>query len=433
MNCARFNLSVWLLFFLLCPTPIFAADEFTFDLEEFEKKPLKLGGYAEIMLEHKDVNQGSAFALINLPGHNLPTLDSFSTSLQIDGKYDKNIFSFNWLVDAYAQQDNIGWDDRADIFEAYASIQPTPHFTSSIGKKSYRWGKGYAWNPVGFINRAKDPNDPEEALEGYITAEADLVKSYGGPLRTAALTTVVLPVWDEINDDFGEINHLNLAARLYLLFLDTDIDLILYTGQSHTRRYGLDFSKNMASNFEIHGEWAYVPRQSKVTINENNSVVNRNISAFSYLLGLRYLSENDLTSIIEFYHNGGGYSEDEMSRFFQLARDGSHTDAPSGSLLLEKASELSLKGFGRPQPGRNYLYGRFSQKEPFDILYFTPALTTIFNLDDRSYSIMPELIYTGVTNLELRLRFSCLNGGDSTEYGEKAYSNKLELRLRYFF
>ena len=32
-----------------------------------------------------------------------------------------------------------------------------------------------------------------------------------------------------------------------------------------------------------------------------------------------------------------------------------------------------------------------------------------------------------------RIRFSCFNGGDSTEYGEKLYSNKLELRLRYFF
>ncbi|MDX2440743.1 MAG: hypothetical protein QNK40_09350 [Desulfobacterales bacterium] len=34
----------------------------------------------------------------------------------------------------------------------------------------------YAWDPVGFINRRKDPNDPEEALEGYITGEIDLIK-----------------------------------------------------------------------------------------------------------------------------------------------------------------------------------------------------------------------------------------------------------------
>ena len=427
------SLSGWLLLLLLLgPTTIFAADEFTFELEEFEKKPLKMGGYAEIKWEHMDINQSSAFSLLN-PVHNLSTLDRFSTSLQLDGRYDQGISSFNWILKAAAQQDNIGWYDRSDVYEAYGSIKPTPHVTGSIGKKSYKWGKGYAWNPVGFINRKKDPNDPDEALEGYITTEIDLIKSYAGALRTAALTTVILPVWDDFNDDFGEVNHLNLAAKLYFLFLDTDIDLILYTGNSRSSRYGLDFSRNMASNFEIHGEWAYVPRHRKVTLDEDNSVVVQNTSATSYLLGLRYLSENELTSIIEFYHNGAGYSEDEMTRFYQLIEDGADEGTLTGSRLLDKARELSLKGYGRPQPGRDYIYARFSQKEPFDILYFTPALTTMINLEDQSYSVMPELIYTGLTNWELRVRFSYFNGGGSTEYGEKLFSNKLELRLRYFF
>jgi hypothetical protein len=176
-----------------------------------------------------------------------------------------------------------------------------------------------------------------------------------------------------------------------------------------------------------------VPRHRKVTLNENNSVVIQNISATSYLLGLRYLSENELTSIIEFYHNGAGYSEDEMTRFYQLIEDGANEGTLTESRLLDKARELSLKGYGRPQPGRDYIYARFSQKEPFDILYFTPALTTMINLEDQSYSVMPELIYTGLTNWELRIRFSYFNGGSSTEYNEKLFSNKLELRLRFFF
>ncbi len=430
---AHRSLSGWLLLLvLLCPTAIFAADEFTFELEEFAKKALKMGGYAELKWEHMDINQSSAFSLLN-PVHNLSSLDRFSGSLQLDGRYDQGISSFNWRLKASAQQDNIGWYDRSDVYEAYGSIKPTPLFTGSIGKKSYKWGKGYAWNPIGFINRRKDPNDPDEALEGYITTEIDLIKSYTGALRTAALTTVILPVWDDFNDDFGEVNHLNLATKLYFLFLDTDIDLILYTGNSRSSRYGLDFSKNMASNFEIHGEWAYVPRHRKVTLNENNSVVIQNTSATSYLLGLRYLSENELTSIIEFYHNGAGYSEDEMTRFYQLIEDGANEGTLTGSRLLDKARELSLKGYGRPQPGRDYIYARFSQKEPFDILYFTPALTTMINMKDQSYSVMPELIYTGLTNWELRIRFSYFNGGSSTEYNEKLFSNKLELRLRFFF
>ncbi|MCK5915036.1 MAG: hypothetical protein KAG92_02765, partial [Deltaproteobacteria bacterium] len=109
---------------------------------------------------------------------------------------------------------------------------------------------------------------------------------------------------------------------------------------------------------------------------------------------------------------------------FLLARDDS---------LLNKAQELSMQGYGKPQPGRNYLYTKFSQKEPYDILYLSPGLTTIVNLDDSSFSVSPEVIYTGITNWEMRLRFSYLGGSKSSEYGEKLNHNKLEVRLRYFF
>ncbi|MCK5035135.1 MAG: hypothetical protein KAS73_04510, partial [Candidatus Sabulitectum sp.] len=78
-------------------------------------------------------------------------------------------------------------------------------------------------------------------------------------------------------------------------------------------------------------------------------------------------------------------------------------------------------------------YTKFSQKEPYDILYLSPGLTTIVNLDDSSFSVSPEVIYTGITNWEMRLRFSYLGGGKSSEYGEKLNRNKLEVRLRYFF
>jgi hypothetical protein len=82
---------------------------------------------------------------------------------------------------------------------------------------------------------------------------------------------------------------------------------------------------------------------------------------------------------------------------------------------------------------KDYLYLRISQKEPFDILYFTPALTTILNLDDRSFSISPELLYTGITNFEVRLRGTALVGDRFSDFGEKPNDARLELRVRYYF
>jgi len=437
MSCAKGSCytALAVIGFFVSACPAWAGEEFSFELAEIEKKNLSWGGYAEVMWEHMDINQGAAFSLLEPSARPGATLDRFSGRLQIDGSYLYQITSVNWLLKAAGQQDDGGdWSDMADVYEAYASLKPTPAVTAGIGKRSYRWGKGYAWNPTGFINRTKDPNNPEEALEGFSTAELDVIKSFAGPLQTVALTTALLPVWQGVNEDFGEKDHVNLAAKLYFLYRDTDIDLICYTGNSRTSRYGLDFSRNLATNFEVHGELAYTADRQKIVLQQDGAVLADGGEAFSYLAGLRYLTENDLTSILEYYHNDEGYTEEEMDLFYQLAVDGEGQLLASGmDALLGRARNLSLRGYGRPQPGRNYLYAKFTQQEPFDILYVTPGLIAIVNIDDKSCSISPEVVYSGFTNWELRLRFTALVGDAFSEYGEKLNNSKLELRLRCFF
>jgi len=430
---SRCLISALLLSIVVLPSNLYATDEFSFDLDEIEKKPHKMGGFLEIKGEHSDINQGSVFSGLNLDDSDVANIDTLTGSIQLGGSYEYGITSFNWLLKAAAQQSSIGWYDLADVYSAYVSTKPSDSIALSLGKKSYKWGKGYAWNPVGFINRRKDPNNPDEALEGFVTAEADLIKSYSGSLQNAAFTLVALPVWQDINEDFSKEEDFNLAAKLYLLYEDIDIDLLLLIGDSRSNRIGLDFSTNLASNFEIHGEAAYIPEYKKTTLLQNNTPAVEQESAALGLLGIRYLSEKDITSIIEYYYNGGGYSPDEMSRFYELAESAISQSPEIGSALLDRARELSLKGYGRPQPGRHYLYSRFTQKEPFDILYFTPGVTAMVNLEDHSYSINAEGVYSGFTSWEMRLRFSVFNGGQHTEYGEKLNSNKLELRIRYFF
>ena len=55
------------------------------------------------------------------------------------------------------------------------------------------------------------------------------------------------------------------------------------------------------------------------------------------------------------------------------------------------------------------------------------------NVDDGSFNLVPEVIYTGVQNLEVRTRLNLLFGGVATEYGEKVNDWRIEVRLRYFF
>ncbi|MFH1490347.1 MAG: hypothetical protein ABII06_15685 [Pseudomonadota bacterium] len=101
--------------------------------------------------------------------------------------------------------------------------------------------------------------------------------------------------------------------------------------------------------------------------------------------------------------------------------------------LLKKASGFADGGYGRVNPMKDYFYLRVSQKEPFDILYFTPSVTGIWNLDDQSFSLSPELLYTGIDNLELRLKGTFLSGSEGSEYGGKPNDYRLEFRVRYYF
>ncbi len=57
----------------------------------------------------------------------------------------------------------------------------------------------------------------------------------------------------------------------------------------------------------------------------------------------------------------------------------------------------------------------------------------MMNLQDRSFQLTPELDYTGINNLELRLRLFLLNGGSSTDFGEKQMSRRLEAYAKYYF
>ena len=61
------------------------------------------------------------------------------------------------------------------------------------------------------------------------------------------------------------------------------------------------------------------------------------------------------------------------------------------------------------------------------------ALTTIVNLDDGSYSLIGELLYTGFGDFEMRLRAAVNVGERLTDFGEKPVDERLELRLRWHF
>lgn len=400
----------------------------TFDAAAYEKKPFELTGFVELHPEYQWLRPDAAGSLLQFPGQARDHMTRWSEAVEVSGVWRRGSLALRFTGHAGWQDDARGSDSDARMYETYLGWQASERANFELGKRALRWGKGYAWSPVAFLERAKDPTDPELAREGFVMATAGWVRSFDGPLRTVAVNAALVPTTSGLNQDFGPSGHLNPAVKLYALLFDTDVDLMWAGRGSRGQRFGIDFSRNLGSNLEVHGEWARTGDAPRAVLDAGNALATSTRSTTSALVGLRYLTQRDTTLVFELYRNGGGYTEDELARFFQLARATATQPA-----LLASAQRAAAAGYSRPNAARHYAYLRASQKEPFDILDFTPAVTMIANTTDRSYTLIPEVLYTGVRNLELRMRIALNHGNQSTEYGEKPVRSRFELRARYFF
>ena len=431
-----------LLLLLFNVHPVYSQDKYQIDLSDLEKevqqtasRSYHLGGFVQFEPVFFGIDRGSAFSELDFDlKRSGSTFMQYNFGLRLEGSYKKDIFSVFFQTDTLVQNRLEGWWEGTKLLQGLISLRPSSNFSMEAGNKVFRWGKGYAWSPVAFVDRPKDAEDPEELRQGFTIFSADWNQTFAGPLTNVSLSAVGVPVYEHVNTQFGELNHMNFASKLYLLLYDTDIDFMVSTGSSRTTRYGFDFSRNVTTNLEVHGEWARINNFKLTTINAQGVGTTHEWNAISYLLGLRYLTAQETTYILEYYHNGTGLSQNQFADFVTFVNSSYRTFRETGNdSALKRAQNLAEGAYGRQNPMRDYLYFRASQKEPFDILYFTPAITSIINLQDGSLVVIPELTYSPITNLELRLRTPVLIGGKSTEYGAKQNDYRIDLRVRYYF
>ncbi len=429
------SITLYFVLITLLVSGLFAQEEHTFDLSEIEKKVFQFGGYLEFRPVLFGLDRDSW--LYKLRFYDLEegeTIAEYNFNALLDLSFEKGIVGAKIRTNTDITKSVSGWSHVTTLFEAFLSLKPSLSFHLDIGKKRMKWGKGYAWNPVAFIDRPKNPNDPGLALEGYVVLSIDYIKSFQGKLKTITFTPVLIPVNEHINSTFGNKNQLNFGGKVYFLFYDTDIDLMFLSGGSVPARYGMDFSRNIASNFEIHGEFAYIPDYIKEVIQEDGTVGEEQYASMNYLLGIRFLTRTNTTFFFEYFKNGNGYTSNEMENFYSLIDQVYQSYLLTGDdSQLEFLSGAASQTYRTFAPMQDYLFLRISQKEPWNILYFIPSFTSIFNLTDKSFSLTPELLYNPITNLELRAKITILLGKGGSEFGEKQNDFRLEFRGRYYF
>jgi hypothetical protein len=413
------------------------AGEYDFTIPEAQPKPYALDARLEARYIYHRFDENSArYRLIQFQDDPGADAHEWHLSGELSGRVRTGslqavLLTHHEFADTTTEDE---WINK--LYEGYVSLTPTAQLTLDAGKKLVLWGKGYAWNPVGFVNPPKDPDDPGLNLEGNTYAGVDLIKSLNaGGLANMGLTVMLLPVIEDwANEDFGEDGDLNTAVKLYLLWHNTDLDFIYYDGPSQPSSLGFDFSRNLAENVEVHGELAYQRDVSHVRMDADDTLTQSEDNQVSYLFGMRYLNTLETTFIAEYYHNGDGYDQDQMEDFFIYMEAAFESWRTTGDgSLMQYASRLAGLIYEQQNVGKDYFYLKISQKEPFDILYFSPWVTSIVNLQDFSFNLQPGLTWTPVTNLELNCRVGIPVGASKTEFGEKPDAWRPEVWVRYYF
>lgn len=408
------------------------AEEFSFNASAYEKKPYEFNGHFDLLASQFNTNNDSALSnLAFKPPEKPKDFQRYNSEFELNGLYRFDKSTLNMRSLSQWQNDIFTSGSEHTLQEGFWNYQPNSQLSFEIGKRAIKWGKGYAWNPVGFIERTKNPDDPEVNREGFILAGAEYTQSLPGLVKMISGSIYAIPVSESLNTDFSSTttDTVFFGAKLYLLIDDTDIDFYLRHSAETSSDYGISFATNLSSNFEFHGDFAYQDKVQQVQISSEGTLTASKHSTFQSLIGIRYLTETDLTWIAEWLHNPQGYNLSEMERYLELAHSNPITET-AGYQLAQQAKQSS---YGLNTPAQNYAYLRATKKDFADVVYLNAALTTITNLEDQSYLLTPELTYTGFKNSELRFRATSFQGAKNSEFGEKLSDSKLEFRARFFF
>jgi len=316
------------------------------------------------------------------------------------------------------------------FYELYGSLNLSPRLTFAVGKRRYNWGKGYAFNPVGYVNTEKDPENPDLAMAGKSSLYLKYNRSFSSVIiQNLSLSAIVLPPEAEFMDKYSKFKDLSTALKLYVLTNNIDLDFMFYAGPNQLQRYGMDFSTNLRENIEMHGEISYSKNEEKYII-QNDVVEMIKVSGLSYLMGLRYLSKWNMTVIAEYYHNNSGLSKQEFQDYQAYL---SHNLITGDADLINATRSVMNSHFRSKNMMRDYIYIKASLPEPFKWLYSSVSIFTIYNLNDNSFMLSPQIGYKPFTNSEILLWPSFLFGDDDSEYGSKLFQTKLEIWFRFYF
>lgn len=429
----KISLSVLLLSILAF---VFSDDDYSFDVSEFEKKTIEFSGTAEfkpsvIVPKKESISYRLKYFSKN-PGSNL--LDNYLTMAILNTKFEKKGLLFYKSSDirlSYNNPDN-SWVFDFAMLEGYGKYDFNSNWSILLGKKSHKWGKGYLYNPISYAGRNKDINNIDASLKGFYSLSVSYIKSFSSEiLKNISQELLIIPVYKKLNNDFDTGDRHWIFSHTYFLLFNTDYELFLGLSEKFDYKIGVDFSHNIFTNWEIHGELSFLPKANKTTISKGKSFETNTIyNSIQSIIGTRYLAPFNVTFYLEYIFNGAGLNKKEMQNWCGAADNSLITQ---DTLFIKPIRHEWFSNMNDQYTMQHYLYIKAQYPEPFNILYFTPSLYFLINIVDYSFLGGLDMNYKRFDRASFNLKLVGLHGKNTSEFGSKISKLKTELNVKFFF
>jgi hypothetical protein len=261
----------------------------------------------------------------------------------------------------------------------------------TVGKQQISPGVGYAWNPVDVFN-IKDIMDPTYEQTGVNALRLSF------PL-TNQIT--VDGIWQPQSGWSSSKQHYQVKSRIGRF----DASMVyVHTAFSKTGLLsGLKDSRDLYG-VSLEGELAGIGVRSEFALNKIPQLNKDWIK--EYIFGADYTFESGFYVLSEFYHNDFGVRKEDLS-FDEYM-----------TVFLGERKSLN----------RDYLFllGMFPLLDIMDFKLFT-----IYNFNDKSMVINPEIVYRIYQDVELIFTGNIFDGNKTSEFGYQDCG--FRLRFRAYF
>jgi hypothetical protein len=316
-----------------------------------------------------------------------------------------------------------GFSSRAEVSELYGSLSVTPWLDLQAGRKIEKWGTGYAWNPTGVVNPAKNPSDPNDrrsAFRGVDMLGAELfVKDWN-------VSLLAVPQLDWQRQSGRLLVGTGWAARAYKLVGDVDLSVTFSGGSGLPNHQGVSFARVFGNALELHGELARFQDSLQPVAGEGAWQLKRR-SSNEVLLGAQYTFPRNVNLIAEYFHSGTGLSPKDWNRFRNDVREDQRALKSGNAFpLLEQNRQ-----FAPLRMAQDYSFFRASW--PIRLNKLEAELLVITSLRDGSSMIRPGITWKVHPNWSLYWLQSQFVGGAGTEFGHLQVKRSSDFGLRFSF